>query len=362
MKSVAILISALCAISFGQDELTEASFDTVVDGSKNVFVMFYAPWCGHCKSFKPDYAKVASAFAKEAEVEVVSVDADQHKSLAQKYGVSGYPTLKFFPKGSTDPKDYTSGRTADAVVKYINKQSGTSAKVIEAPSPVTTLSWENFDDIALDQSKDVLVEFYAPWCGHCKKLTPVYAQVAAAFKNENDIVIAKVDATENDGLAGKYEVKGYPTIKFFPKGTDDVVDYKSARSADAFVNFLNENCGTRRNADGSLMKSAGRFAELDTIANTYFADSSARDASLTEMKTVCESDQFSDEDCKYYLKYANKIGEKGNDYASKERNRLQKLTKSDSISKEKRDNFIVRMNVLNGFLEGAENGGDKQEL
>eukprot|EP01084_Bolivina_argentea_P280491 479695_1 len=237
MKSVAILISALCAISFGQDELTEASFDTVVDGSKNVFVMFYAPWCGHCKSFKPDYAKVASAFAKEAEVEVVSVDADQHKSLAQKYGVSGYPTLKFFPKGSTDPKDYTSGRTADAVVKYINKQSGTSAKVIEAPSPVTTLSWENFDDIALDQSKDVLVEFYAPWCGHCKQLQPEYVKLAKSLKNVVKVVALDASDDKNRAIAGKYGVQGFPTLKVHV-GTGPAQDYQGARDASAMKRHL----------------------------------------------------------------------------------------------------------------------------
>eukprot|EP01084_Bolivina_argentea_P055588 101887_1 len=351
MKSVAILLSTLAIIVFGQDELTSESFDDVVDGSKSVFAMFYAPWCGHCKSFKPEYAKVAAAYAKEDNVAIVSVDADNHRDLAGRFGVSGYPTLKFFPQGSTEPEDYSSGRTAEDVVKFINKKAGTNAAVVEPPSPVTTLTDDNFESIALDQSKDVLVEFYAPWCGHCKKLKPVYDTVAAAFANEADVVVAKVDATENSASGSKYDVKGYPTIKFFPKGTDEVVDYNSGRTAEAFVEFLNENAGTRRNLDGTLSRSAGRFPELDTLANQYFTDAAARDDTLKELETVCESRAS---ECKYYLKYASKIADKGDDYVKTERDRLKNLSKSGSVQKEKRDNFIRRMNVLNGFLEGEE--------
>jgi len=226
-----------------------------------------------------------------------------------------------------------------------------TAKVVEPPSFVTTLTTDNFDSIALDQSKDVLVEFYAPWCGHCKKLKPVYEEVASAFSNEANVVVAKVDATAESDLGSKYEVKGYPTIKFFPKGTDDVMDYQSGRSAKAFVDFLNDNAGTRRNVDGSLAASAGRFPELDVLANKYLTDTASREETLKELETVC-ADRESD--CKYYLKFAGKITEKGDEYVQKERDRLQRVSRSDSVTPVKRENFLLRMNVLNGFLEGAE--------
>merc|ERR1712013_104761 len=243
---------------------------------------------------------------------------------------------------------------------------GTSAKVIEPPSAVTTITSANFASIALDASKDVLVEFYAPWCGHCKKLAPVYDSVASAFINEENVVVAKVDATENSDLGETYDVSGYPTIKFFPRGEgEEVVDYKEARTANAFVQFLNENAGTRRNADGTLSRSAGRFPDLDRLAKRILTESASRTEVMGELEAECESVARASE-CKYYLKYAKKVGEKGEDYVEKERDRLSKLSRSDSITKEKRDNFILRMNVLNGFLEGEESVEDaedaKQEL
>merc|ERR1719189_346694 len=123
MKSVSAILASIALIVSGQDELTPETFDSVVDGSKSVFAMFYAPWCGHCKNFKPEYRKVAAAYSAVDEVAIVAVDADKYKDLAQKYGVSGYPTLKFFPKGSSEPEDYTSGRTADDVVQFINQKT-----------------------------------------------------------------------------------------------------------------------------------------------------------------------------------------------------------------------------------------------
>ena len=61
-----------------------------------------------------------------------------------------------------------------------------------------------------------MVEFYAPWCGHCKKLEPEWN--AAATKMKGQVKFAKVDATENQALAQRFGVQGYPTIKYFDYG------------------------------------------------------------------------------------------------------------------------------------------------
>jgi len=65
------------------------------------------------------------------------------------------------------------------------------------------------------QAKNVLVEFYAPWCGHCKHLAPVYEKVAATFKNEPECIVANIDADHYKGISSKYGVSGFPTLKFF---------------------------------------------------------------------------------------------------------------------------------------------------
>ena len=64
-----------------------------------------------------------------------------------------------------------------------------------------------------------MVEFYAPWCGHCKKLRPEYDQAAAELKAKN-IKLGKVncDAEINNEICEKYEIEGFPTLKIFKEG------------------------------------------------------------------------------------------------------------------------------------------------
>ena len=80
------------------------------------------------------------------------------------------------------------------------------------------------------------MEFYAPWCGHCKSLAPEWAELATNLKGE--VKVAKVDATENKEAAGRFVVKGYHTIKFFPGGKKDdgsAIDYDGQRTAQAMA-------------------------------------------------------------------------------------------------------------------------------
>merc|ERR550517_2055173 len=93
----------------------------------------------------------------------------------------------------------------------------------------------------MDASKDVLVEFYAPWCGHCKKLAPIWDELGEKFKDHDDIVIAKMDSTQNEVKAVK--VKGFPTIKLFKMG-----DNTGDRTLDSFVTFLRPDMAVKEEA------------------------------------------------------------------------------------------------------------------
>lgn len=103
---------------------------------------------------------------------------------------------------------------------------------------VRVLVGQNFDEIVLDTTKDVLVEFYAPWCGHCKSLAPEYEKLASEHKSNPNLIIAKMDSTTNE--AKGVSIKGFPTLKFYPSNNKKPIDYDGDRNFEGLSKFIKE--------------------------------------------------------------------------------------------------------------------------
>lgn len=112
-----------------------------------------------------------------------------------------------------------------------------SEPVPEEQGNVKVVVGRNYKELIEDADKDVLIEFYAPWCGHCKKLTPIYEELGDKLAKE-DVIIAKMDATAND-VPPKFEVRGFPTIYWMPKNKKNVpVQYQGGRELNDFVKYI----------------------------------------------------------------------------------------------------------------------------
>lgn len=141
-------------------------------------------------------------------------------------------------------KEITQESIAEFVEDYVNGRIEPNIKSEPIPEsqdgPVTVVVAKNYDDIVFDDNKDVLVEFYAPWCGHCQALAPKYDQLGDAFRDFRDkITIAKVDVTLND-VPDK--IPSFPTIKLFPAGDKQrPVTYDGDRSVKDLAAFIKDN-------------------------------------------------------------------------------------------------------------------------
>ncbi|RHY55903.1 hypothetical protein DYB26_000147 [Aphanomyces astaci] len=263
--SAVVTSSAFYTSASAVKNLDPKSFEKEVVGGKGVWLVeFYAPWCGHCKSLAPEWKKAAKAL--DGIVNVAAVDCDQHKELAGKYGVNGFPTIKVFGENKRSPTDYQGQRTAQAIVDAGVKEASKLAKARISgkassdkpssaaqdkskpkpkakPSPasssaVVTLNDDNFDDLVLNSGDVWLVEFYAPWCGHCKSLAPEWEQAASELKGQ--VKLGALDATAAERKAGEYGIKGFPTIKLFgptASSASDAQDYQGPRQASGIVSY-----------------------------------------------------------------------------------------------------------------------------
>jgi len=312
-------------------------------------VEFYAPWCGHCKSLAPEYELVATAFKGQA-VKVANVDADKHRDLGSRFGVTGFPTLKWFPAGAKEPEAYQGGRTAKDLVDFINSKTGLHGKIKSAPTAVTVLTESNFASIVKDPTKDVLVEFYAPWCGHCKKLAPDYEKVGQSFEGESNVVIAKLDADDHKSVATEFGVTGYPTLKWFPKDNKAGEAYEGGRSPQDFVDFINAKTGTERTVGGGYSESAGRNSELDEIAREFMSSTSTRKSLLDRATKVADALPAKQQEwAKFYTLTMKRVIEKGDKFVGEESLRLKRLLDSGSINAKNTEQFSKRLNIVKQF-------------
>ncbi|KAL9932274.1 hypothetical protein V8E36_008753 [Tilletia maclaganii] len=336
---------------------------------KPALVEFFAPWCGHCKNLAPIYEELADAFAHAKDkVVIAKVDADANKGAAKAFDVSGFPTLKFFDgkNGITAKESYSGPRTLEALAAYITEQTGVRPRIKPTPPPAAVqLNANNFESIVFDSDKTVLVEFYAPWCGHCKNLAPIYEQVAQAFSNDDDCVLAQLDADNqvNRGLAAKYGVEGFPTLKLFKKGPkvvkDEPEDYLLGRDLESLMVFMGAHCKSYRSPTGALLPEAGRIPELDVFGSRYVslpAGSAERTALLEEIKafvanfTAQASHTVSAAEIKaaeYYVRVLGKVEASG-EYLAKESARLAKILKKSTVTPATRtvEDIQRRANVL----------------
>ncbi|KAF6720524.1 Protein disulfide-isomerase TMX3 [Oryzias melastigma] len=120
-----------------------------------------------------------------------------------------------------------------------------SSAVIAAFCVSTVLGFvEDLDSTFKDtRVNDIwLVDFYAPWCGYCKKLEPIWHEVGAELRSSGSPVrVGKMDATAYSGMASEFGVRGYPTIKLLK--ADLAYNYKGPRTKDDIVEFANRVAG-----------------------------------------------------------------------------------------------------------------------
>ncbi|KAJ3202265.1 hypothetical protein HK099_001904 [Clydaea vesicula] len=319
--------------------LSDSDFDDVMDGSLPSLVEFYAPWCGHCKTLAPIYEELGDAFQHvKDKVNIIKVDADSNKAIGQRFGVNGFPTLKWFPKGEKkNPVDYAGGRDLESLSKFITEKTGLKSKI----KPTETFV-------------KVLVEFYAPWCGHCKTLAPIYEKVAKNFQTEKNCVVANLDATVHKGPSDKYEVTGFPTLKFFGAKNKEPIPYNGGRTEEDITKFLNEHCGTFRVPGGGLNKNAGLIAEFASIVKKFFKATKQErlviQKEFKDLATKFTNNKYT----KYYVKVFEKVIEKGSDYIKKEVSRLTRLISGKNSLPEKIDEFFHRRNILESFFSDGE--------
>jgi protein disulfide-isomerase A6 len=234
-------------------DLTGSNFDKLVKKSdQDWFLEFYAPWCGHCKNLKKDWISAAKKMKGKVNFGAVDCDQAKNKALCSEYGIKGFPTIKYKRPGKK-PKDYKGARDAKSIGDYANNRYKGEPEPEPTPPPpsgagfydkepdVVDLSTNSFEKEIKGGKDQWFVEFYAPWCGHCKNLSPAWISAAKELKGKVNFGAVNCDTEDNkSGVCRKMGIQGFPTLKYFIPGKG-FSSYQESRTAEDLIKFANRN-------------------------------------------------------------------------------------------------------------------------
>ncbi|KAL5527020.1 hypothetical protein ACEPAG_5811 [Sanghuangporus baumii] len=252
VTSLALAASALPVESVELRMLTPADFDsTVAQGAW--FIEHFSPYCHHCRAFAPTWEKLVQHYESmdDPGVHLAQVDCAANGDLCHSHGVTGYPQMNMYKNGEMT-EQFKGAREWDNLVSFINKhavhtssnpkpQDESLAQEQQKPLPnpegmVKALDSTSFYSF-LDEGP-AFIKFYAPWCGHCKKLAPIWTQLAAQLRNK--LNIGEVNCDVYKDLCKRQDVKGFPTLFFYNGGNGPNLhktEYTSGRKLEQLRRF-----------------------------------------------------------------------------------------------------------------------------
>lgn len=395
---VCALLSAVLAAAEATVIANEKQFNQLIGQGKPALVEFFAPWCGHCKTLAPTYSELADTFSKhDDKVIIAQVDGDSNRKLMSKFDIQGFPTLLWFPANAAT-KDVAEpvqvGRDLTSLATYVSGKIGVKSPVKAEPVKkseahalhAVELTPTTFDEVVFNPNKNVLVEFFAPWCGFCKRLAPDYDKAAKDFERDPEVVLAQVDADKYRDLGERFEIQSFPTLLFFPaltpaEQTEGKVKtshpFNGDRSEDGLVQYVNSYAGTFREPGGGLSNIAGRLPALDRFLNSYIATAKEQtNEYIAELDTIAvstrnyinnlltkvEAGQVTSgtakaSAAKYYGRVLDKISQ-SHEWVTKEIARLEKILAKSAdgasnvaLGGTKLDQITIKLNILRATVD-----------
>eukprot|EP01052_Picozoa_sp_SAG31_P006105 SAG31_NODE_277_length_18641_cov_21.357944_12_plen_246_part_00 len=191
-------------------------------------VLFYAPYCGHCKALMPAFEKAAWVL-DDHDIQLARVDATVERTVARKLEITGFPTLKLYPSDpSLPPVNHFGSKDAQSLIDTLRLAADPT---YESDAPMD-MGWTGTDGNVLhavvktwsdvrQTFPKVLAMFYAPWCKFSKNLMSIWAK-ASTYLLDNTTALVAVNCMRQDAepLCRRYVISGFPEIMYFSSSTD----------------------------------------------------------------------------------------------------------------------------------------------
>ncbi|KAI0368478.1 thioredoxin-domain-containing protein [Pilatotrama ljubarskyi] len=270
LVSSVILASTALPVESSETELLVLNPDnfesTISDGVW--FIEHFSPYCGHCRRFAPTWKQLVEETEKKADpgIHLAQVNCAVNGDLCNKNGVTGYPQMNLYRNGQF-VETYTQSREFDLLTAYLDAHAEPS----NPPAPAATAAPEpqivekdllaeelvrskqdvnptgtvlSLDEKTFKQNVDkggLFVKFFAPWCGHCKKLAPIWTQLGSAMQHK--LAIAEVNCEEHGALCKQEGILGYPMLVYYGGKGAGKTEYTGGRKLEQLKAFADKVSG-----------------------------------------------------------------------------------------------------------------------
>ncbi|KAH9927854.1 thioredoxin-domain-containing protein [Amylocystis lapponica] len=271
LASLALAVTAIPVESVELTVLTPDNFQETI--SHGVwFIEHFSPYCRHCREFAPTWSQLVEDNQKSVDpgVQLAQVNCAVDGDLCRQNNVDGYPQMNLYRDGQfletfhgsrelelltaylaehAQPTSLPSHPTETASAQVLEENVAIDASVVRAvesqtedinpDGSVLVLGEKTFQQV-VDQGK-VFVKFFAPWCGHCKKLAPIWTQLAGAMQHK--LTIAEVNCEEHSSVCRNEGISGYPMLSYYAGKGAGKTEYTSGRKLDQLRAFAEKVSG-----------------------------------------------------------------------------------------------------------------------
>uniref|UniRef100_A0A4X2LM99 protein disulfide-isomerase n=1 Tax=Vombatus ursinus TaxID=29139 RepID=A0A4X2LM99_VOMUR len=232
-------------------EFTEQTASTIFAGHWKIHLLLFLPKSSPDFEDKiNNFKKAAESFREKILFIIIDIDRSDNKNTLNYFDLKEEecPTMRLISMGSDmtkhkpDSDELTPEKIKEFCEQFLEGKFNSHPVSQNVPDdwdkdPVKVLVAKNFEKVAFDENTNVFVNFYAPWCPQCRKLAPIWDKLGEAYKDNKNIIIAKIDSSINE--VESVIVHSFPTLKYFPAGHNPkIIEYHGARTLESFKNFL----------------------------------------------------------------------------------------------------------------------------
>lgn len=258
ISSLALAVAAVPVESVELQVLNPTNFEeTIKDGVW--FIEHFSPYCRHCRNFAPTWQQLVEETEKQEDpgIHLAQVNCAVDGDLCNKNKVDGYPQMNLYKDGEL-VEVYKQSREIELLREYISSHARRKPSLPAVVTPpedhvdipinhevynpsgqVVVLDEKTFGETT--SKGHVFVKFYAPWCGHCKKLAPIWKQLAHDMRGKLDI--AEVDCEAHGAICRSQGIAGYPTLYYYGANGGSKTEYTGGRKLEQLKAFAEKVSG-----------------------------------------------------------------------------------------------------------------------